>query len=89
MTKLGNVKVARYSNAHKYLKQKQRTPNLTSFAQIGLAIVFTTNSCVEHRILHVLRDADAISHVKTGNVRIADIIRKFNFRKVNLLYLLI
>ena len=57
------VKVARYSNGHKYPKHKQRTPNLTSFAQIGLAIMFTTNSCVKHRILHVLRDADAISHV--------------------------
>ena len=27
-------------------------PNLTSFAQIGLAIMFTTHSCVKHRILH-------------------------------------
>ena len=54
------IKVARYSNAHKYLKQKQRTPNLISFAQIGLTIMFTTNSCIEHRVLHVLRDADAI-----------------------------
>ena len=43
------------SNGHKYPKQKQHTPNLTSFAQIGLAIMFTTNSCVKHRILHVLR----------------------------------
>ena len=60
------LKVSRYSNGHKYPKQKQRTPNLTSCAQIGLAIMFTTNSCVKHRILHVLRDADAISHVKTG-----------------------
>ena len=47
-------------HGHKYPKQKQRTPNLTSFAQIDLAIMFTTNSCVKHRILHVLRDADAI-----------------------------
>ena len=48
------LKVARYSNAHKYtlIKQKQRTPNLTFFAQIGLAIMFTTNSRVKHRILH-------------------------------------
>ena len=71
------VKVARYSNGHKYPKQKQRTPNLTFFAQIGLAIMFTTNS-VKHRILHVLRDADAISHVKTGEINadvlIADVI---------------
>ena len=29
------LKVARYSNAHKHLKQKQRTPNLTLFAQMG------------------------------------------------------
>ena len=43
--------MARYSNGHKYPKQKQRTPNLTSLAQIGLAIMFTTNSCVKHRIL--------------------------------------
>ena len=60
-----SYKVSPYNNSHKYPKQKQRTPNLTSFAQIGLAIMFTTNSCVKHRILHVLRDADAISHVKT------------------------
>ena len=67
------------------LNKKQRTPNLTSFAQISLAIMFTTNSCVKHRILHVLRDADAISHVKTGeidaDVLIADVIRKCNFLK--------
>ena len=77
------IEVSRYSNGHKYSKQKQRTPNLTSFAQIGLAIMFTTNSCVKHRILHVLRDADAISHVKTGEINadvlIADVIRKCNF----------
>ena len=29
-------KVSRYSNSHKYPKQKQHMPNLTSFAQIGL-----------------------------------------------------
>ena len=33
----------------------------------------TTNSCVKHRILHVLRDADAISHVKTGEIN-ADVL---------------
>ena len=65
--------MSRYSNGHKYPKQKQRTPNLISFAQIGLAIMFTTNSCVKHRILHVLRDADAISHVKTGEIN-ADVL---------------
>ena len=77
------LKVARYSNGHKYPKQKQRTPNLTSFAQIGLAIMFTTNSCVKQRILHVLRDADAISDVKTGEINadvlIVYVIRKYNF----------
>ena len=70
--------MSRHSNGHKYPKQKQRTPNLTSFAQM-----FTTNSCVKHRILHVLRDADAISHVKTGEINadvlIANVIRKCNF----------
>ena len=75
--------MSRYSNGHKYPKQKQRTPNLTSFAQIGLAIMFTTNSCVI-RILHVLRDADAISHVKTGEINadalIADVIRNTIFK---------
>ena len=62
--------MARYSNTQKYLKQKQRTPNLTFFAQlqICLAITFTTNSYVKHRILHVMRDADAILHVKTGEM---------------------
>ena len=77
--------VSRYSNGHKYPKQKQRTPNLTPFALIGLAIMFTTNSCVKHRILHVLRDADVISHVKTGEINvdvlIADVIRKCNLKK--------
>ena len=38
-------------------------------------------------------DADLILHVKTGelnaDVLIADVIRKLNFRKMNLLYLLI
>ena len=57
--------------------------NLTSFAQIGLAIMFTTNSYVKHRILQALRDVDAISHVKTGKINadvlIADVIRKCNF----------
>ena len=80
-----SFKESRYSNGHKYPKQKQRTPNLTSFAQIGLAIMFTTNICVKHRILHVLRDADAISHVKTGEINadvlIPDVIRKCNFKK--------
>ena len=40
-----------------------------------------------------MRDADAILHVKTGELNvdalIADVIRKLNFRKMNLLYLLI
>ena len=85
--------MARYSNVHKYPKQKQRTPNLTFFAQIGLAVTLTTNRYVKHRILHVVRNADAIFDVKTGelnaDVLIADVIKKLNFRKMNLLYLLI
>ena len=85
--------VSRYSNGHKYPKQKQRTPNLTSFALISLAIMFTTNSCVKHRILHVLQDAVAISHVKTGEINadvlIADVIRKCNLKKNNPQYLVI
>ena len=40
-----------------------------------------------------MRDVAAILHVKTGelnaDVLIADVIRKLNFRKMNLLYLLI
>ena len=40
-----------------------------------------------------MRDADAISRVKTGeidaDVLIADVIRKFNFTKMSLLYFLI
>ena len=40
-----------------------------------------------------MRDADTILHVKTGeldaDVLIADLIRKLNFRKMNLLYLLV
>ena len=47
--------------------------------------MFTTNSCVKHQILHVLRDADAISHVKTGEINavvlIADVIRECNLKK--------
>ena len=42
--------------------------------------VFTTNSYVKHRMLHVIRDADDISRVKTGelhpDVLIADVIKK-------------
>ena len=57
---------------------------------MGLAITFTTNSYVKHRILHIMRDADAILHVKTGeisvDVLIADVIREFNFRKMNLFF---
>ena len=40
-----------------------------------------------------MRDADPILHVKTGelnaDVLIVDVTRKLNFRKMNLLYLLI
>ena len=55
--------------------------------------MFTTNSCLKHRILHVLQDADAISHIKTGEINadalIADVIRKCNFLKNNPQYLVI
>ena len=39
-----NLKVARYSNAHKHLKYKWRASNFLLFTQIGLAILLTTNS---------------------------------------------
>ena len=48
-----------------YLKQKQRTPNLTFFAQMVQLSRLQQNRYVKHRILHVMRDADAILHVKT------------------------
>ena len=43
------------------------------FAQIGLAITFTTNYYVKRQMLHVMRDADDISRVKTAEL-IADVI---------------
>ena len=56
---------------------------LKFFTQILLAIMFKTNSYVKYRMLHVMRDADDISRVKTGelhpDVLIADVIRKCNF----------
>ena len=56
------------------------------FAQIDIVITFTTNSKVKHRILHIMRDADAILRVKTGephaDVLITDVIEKnLIFRK--------
>ena len=64
---------------------------LKFFKQIVLAIMFTTISYVKYRMLHVMRDADAISRVKTGelhpDVLIADVIRKCNFKKYNQHYL--
>ena len=45
--------------------------------------MFTANSYVKYQMLHVMRDADDISRVKTGelhpDVLIADVIRKCNF----------
>ena len=56
---------------------------LKFFTQILFAIMFTTNSYVKYRMLHVMRDADDISRVKTGelhpDVLIADVIRKCKF----------
>ena len=55
--------------------------------------MFTTNSYVKYRMLHVMQDADDISRVKTGelhpDVLIADVIRKCNFKKNNPQYLVI
>ena len=66
---------------------------LKFFTQILLAIMFTTSSYVKYRMLHVMRDADDISRVKIGelhpDVLIADVIKKFEFWKMNVLYLLI
>ena len=49
---------------------------------------FTANGCVNHGILHLMRDADAILRVKTaepyGDFLIADVIKEINF--TNLLY---
>ena len=74
LTKLGNAK-------------------LKFFTKILLAIMFTTNSYVKYRMLHVMRDADDISRVKIGElhpeVLIADIFKKIEFWKMNVLYLLI
>ena len=61
------LKVARYSN---------------TYSQIPGYHVITTNNWAKHRILHVMRDADAISRVKTGNLKAdvpnADIVKKIN-----------
>ena len=66
---------------------------LKFFTQIILAIMFKTNSYVKYRMLHVMRDADDISRVKTGelhpDILIADVIKKIEFWKMNVLYLLI
>ena len=56
---------------------------LKFFAQILLAIMFTTKGYVKYWMLHVMRDADVISRVKKGelhpDVLITDVIRKCNF----------
>ena len=66
---------------------------LKFFTQILLAIMFTTNSYVKYRMLHVMRDADHISRVKTGelhpDVLIADVIKRIEFSKMNVVYLII
>ena len=45
--------------------------------------MFTKNSYVKYRMLHVVQDVDDISRVKTGELHpdflIADVIRKSNF----------
>ena len=41
---------------------------LKFFTQILLAIMLTTNSYVKYRLLHVMRAADDISRVKTGEL---------------------
>ena len=65
---------------------------LKFFTQILLAIMFTTNSYVKYRMLHVMRDADDISRVKKDelhpDVLIADVIKKIEFWKMNVLYLI-
>ena len=43
---------------------------LKVFIQILLAIMFTTNSYVKYRMLHVMQDADDISRVKTGELHL-------------------
>ena len=59
---------------------KMENAKLKFFTQILLAIMFTTNSYVKYRMLHVMRGADDIWRVKTGelhpDVLIADVIRK-------------
>ena len=41
---------------------------LKFFTQILLAIMFTTNSNVKYRMLHVMRDVGDISRVKTDEL---------------------
>ena len=47
---------------------KWRTSNGSFFTQILLAIMLTINSYVKYLMLHVMRDADDISRVKTGKL---------------------
>ena len=72
---------------------KTANAKLKFFTKILLAIMFTTSSNVKYRMLHVMRDADDISRVKPGelhpDVLFADVIRKIEFWKMNVLYLLI
>ena len=59
---------------------KKAYAKLRFFAQFGSDFALTTNNYVRQRILHVVRDADDISRVKTdelhADVLIADIIKK-------------
>ena len=77
--------MARYSNAHKWLKQKRRSPNLALFIQFSSTIRFSRTGCVKYRSLNVMRDADAISRVKpdelNADVLIADFIKNSIFTK--------
>ena len=49
---------------------------LAFFAQNGYAITFTTTSYVKHQILSVMRDADAVLDVKTGEIN-ADVLTAY------------
>ena len=67
---------------------------LEFFTLILLAIMFTTNSYVKYRMLHIMRAADDISRVKTSelhpDVLIADVLENAGkFLKNNPQYLVI
>ena len=72
---------------------KMANAKLKFFTQILLAIMFAINSYVKYQMLHVMRNANDISRAKTielhPDVLIADNIKKTDFWKMNVLYLLI